>query len=726
MTTVTVEPGDHGDTAGESTEVLASGVQQDTVTVEGAASRKSLTTDESFHPRKTSTQVKTVSVQNHVRQKPSARKQMSSIHPVAHGETVESAASGKSLMSTIDGGSFHPRKTSTQTKTVSVQNEKPTARKQISNIHPAAQVSDNETVQNTSSGKSIMSTTDGGSFHPRKTSTQMKAASVQNGVERKPAARKQISSIHPVMQVSDSESEDEMLTTLFGNHNQSDLFQGLSQLTHSRSVLAARAAAVSAKKSALAKKQPTKPGRKRKTAPSEANAGEDGKSRKSVRKSVMFVAVPPLPASPRKSMNGTTTVPSAAPTPRPHSSDEQGETVVDPYDDLSELDDSPPRIVSPVKKVTAQALSKTASSESLSVSSPKKTAAQQKPTPKKTARKSILKEFSVVIQKEPSPPQRQWFVPDEVGTMLMRRTSKTNVSQHTQSRHPSRENPASSGRGYEDGENHQAKPSQETTLLSRRGRKGSEKSAASTSRTRTKHTSQRKKAIEDSDDDLPPASPGMDALDGPSRVSGLEDSAGSQRGVSALNHEEENNDSGSGVSDAGSRVLGDSKRPSRRKRVTRVVLNDKPKRRKKKPTVAETCEREDGDQFWSDEEEGEGDGLDITYSAGGRKYRRLRVQPSKSHTPGVRRGKRTRIAPVRTWENEEVEYDMRRRSGNHHSQPEEQAVSIFSSDIQHCSQSIPKLYQCQLLANSVMMCCICQTPFTVFCMGGGVLVETTR
>jgi len=398
----------------------------------------------------------------------------------------------------------------------------------------------------------------------------------------------------------------------------------------------------------------------------------------------------------------------------PHSSDEQGETVVNPYDDLSELDDSPPQIVSPVKKVTAQALSKTASSESLCASSPKKTAAQQKPTPKKTARKSILKEFSVVIQKEPSPPQRQWFVPDEVGTMLMRRTSKTNVSQHTQSRHPSRENPASSGRGREDGENHQAKPSQETTLLSRRGRKGSEKSAASTSRTRTKRTSQRKEAIEDSDDDLPPASPGMDALDGPSRVSGLEDSAGSQRGASALNHEEENNDRGSGVSDAGSRVLSDSKQPSRRKRVTHVVLHDKPKRRKKKPTVAETCEREDGDQFWSDEEEGEGDGLDITYSAGGRKYRRLRVQPSKSHTPGVRRGKRTRIAPVRTWENEEVEYDMRRRSGNHHSQPEEQAVSIFSSDIQHCSQSIPKLYQCQLVANSVMMCCICQSPFTVF------------
>ena len=82
------------------------------------------------------------------------------------------------------------------------------------------------------------------------------------------------------------------------------------------------------------------------------------------------------------------------------------------------------------------------------------------------------------------------------------------------------------------------------------------------------------------------------------------------------------------------------------------------------PCFSSTAKTWEENQFLSDEEEGGvRDGVEITYSAGGRRYRRLRVQPSKSHTPGVRRSKRTRIAPVRTWENEEVEYDMRRRSG---------------------------------------------------------------
>lgn len=93
------------------------------------------------------------------------------------------------------------------------------------------------------------------------------------------------------------------------------------------------------------------------------------------------------------------------------------------------------------------------------------------------------------------------------------------------------------------------------------------------------------------------------------------------------------------------------------------MLGSRAKWRKKESAMAKTGEE---NQFLSDEEEaGVRDGLDITYSAGGRRYRRLRVQPSKSHTPGVRRSKRTRIAPVRTWENEEVEYDMRRRSGRY-------------------------------------------------------------
>lgn len=68
-----------------------------------------------------------------------------------------------------------------------------------------------------------------------------------------------------------------------------------------------------------------------------------------------------------------------------------------------------------------------------------------------------------------------------------------------------------------------------------------------------------------------------------------------------------------------------------------------------------------------EEEEGRGgggedsdyfEGAEIVQSGGGRKYRRLRVEPKKSHTPGVRRSKRTRVAPVRHWENEQLEYDL--------------------------------------------------------------------
>ena len=166
-------------------------------------------------------------------------------------------------------------------------------------------------------------------------------------------------------------------------------------------------------------------------------------------------------------------------------------------------------------------------------------------------------------------------------------------------------------------------------------------------------------------------------------MSGLEDSTGSQKGHSTLNDEV---DVGTGYSGNA-----ESKRPNWRKRSSRVVLGSRAKWRKRSSRVVlgsrakwrkrssrvvlgsramwrkketSTAKTEEENQFLSDEQEaGVSDGLDITYSAGGRRYRRLRVQPSKSHTPGVRRSKRTRIAPVRTWENEEVEYDTRRRSG---------------------------------------------------------------
>lgn len=506
-------------------------------------------------------------------------------------------------------------------------------------------------LESAASSKSFMSATDR-SFRPTKTSTRMKPSQVQSNFKQKPSARKQVSSIHPIMQVSDSESEDEMLTSLLGNRNQSDVFQGLNQLTHSRSAMATK------EKPAPTNRQQTRQKQKRKTEKSDVKASEqleeDAKkeSRRLVRKSVTFVDVPPLSASP-----GTSGKSGSAKKPSIQSEEKQAERSFDVYDFPQLEDDSPP-ISSPMKKskvAESRTLSKTASNESLKSSSPGKTSTVKRPrSPKKTAtkRKSILKEVSVVVRKEPSSlsiSQGQWFVPNDVSSTLTAKTSKTDVSHHTRSRlqHSSEESANSSG-NEERRNTRSAKKrlaqSQEQTLPSKSRRKrSSKKSVASAD-----HAGQEEAAVED---DLPPATNDMDAFEGPSRVSGLEGSTGSQKGRSALNDEVEGGAEYSGIAE--------SKRPGRRKRSSRVVLGPKTKRRKKDSSTAG-----EENQFLSDEEEaGVRDGLDITYSAGGRRYRRLRVQSSKSHTPGVRRSKRTRIAPVRTWENEEVEYDMRRRSG---------------------------------------------------------------
>ena len=517
-------------------------------------------------------------------------------------------------------------------------------------------------LESVASSKSFMNATDK-SFRPTKTSTRRKPTHVER--KQKPSARKQISSIHPIMQVSDSESEDEMLTSLLGNRNQSDVFQGLNQLTHSRSAMATK------EKPAPANRQQAKPKpkQKRKTEKSdvEATASEQSEedtrkeSRRLVRKSVTFVDVAPLSASPQSRTSGKS---GPAKKPSIQNEDKAAEQSVDVYDFPQLEDDSPPRS-SPVKKskeTESRTLSKTASNESLKSGSPKKTATEKRPrSPRKTAskRKSILKEVSVVVQKEPSPlniSQGQWFIPNDVSSMLTAKTSKTNVSQHTRSRlqHSSEDSANSSGseeeRNTRSTKRRQTQ-SQEQTLPSKHKRKrASKKSVAS-----NEHTGQEEAAVEDAavEDDVPPATNGTDGFEGPSRVSGLEDSTGSQKGRSALNEEVEGGAGYSGIAE--------SRRPNRRKRSSRVVLGSRAKWRKKESSTAKT---EEENQFLSDEEEaGVGGGLEITYSAGGRRYRRLRVQPSKSHTPGVRRSKRTRIAPVRTWENEEVEYDTRRRSG---------------------------------------------------------------
>ena len=113
---------------------------------------------------------------------------------------------------------------------------------------------------------------------------------------------------------------------------------------------------------------------------------------------------------------------------------------------------------------------------------------------------------------------------------------------------------------------------------------------------------------------------------------------------------------------------------NKRKRKANVVpLNLKKKRKRnsekngdkltpgqQQPSTKEGEAQDDNHvySFSSDE-----DGLEITESPGGRKYRRLRVQGATRRTPGVRRSQRTRIAPVKHWLNEQPEYNMKRRSG---------------------------------------------------------------
>ena len=79
-------------------------------------------------------------------------------------------------------------------------------------------------------------------------------------------------------------------------------------------------------------------------------------------------------------------------------------------------------------------------------------------------------------------------------------------------------------------------------------------------------------------------------------------------------------------------------------------------------TVEEDEGMQSGDGLsLSSSEEGE-PSRDLVRSLGGRRYRRYTVEYQNPKTPGVRRSKRTRIAPIQTWNNEEPEYE-RRRSG---------------------------------------------------------------
>ena len=83
------------------------------------------------------------------------------------------------------------------------------------------------------------------------------------------------------------------------------------------------------------------------------------------------------------------------------------------------------------------------------------------------------------------------------------------------------------------------------------------------------------------------------------------------------------------------------------------------KQRLSTPEEDEGMQSGGGMSLSSSEEE---DAMHLVQSMGGRRYRRHMVRHQDTKTPGVRRSKRARLAPVQFWRNEEPEYE-RRHSG---------------------------------------------------------------
>ena len=109
-------------------------------------------------------------------------------------------------------------------------------------------------------------------------------------------------------------------------------------------------------------------------------------------------------------------------------------------------------------------------------------------------------------------------------------------------------------------------------------------------------------------------------------------------------------------------VMGELSDSVRGESPTDVSVLPRLTRKRKKPTqTAPPRKRPKGSK--PDETTDTDEDFDLTLTPGGREYRRLKVGPGLAKTPGVRRSQRTRIAPVRPWLNEKVEYDMRRKSG---------------------------------------------------------------
>ena len=547
------------------------------------------------------------------------------------------------------------------------------------------------------------------SFHPQKTSTQVskgKRGRPATGVKKANVTRK-ISRIQPISYDSDSESDenDELLQSLMSERELPSRFTGLSQLTRSRQAVATQA---------------LKSGEKKKVEGDYAETGIGGK--KPPRKSVTFVKevsvaspkrnsprstanaevvqgdsepseseqqAPPATSSRRgrKSTKNTSKRVSSVKKSQPSVPPPEEEVEVVPAQDDSELSESeqqaPPATSSRRGRKSTKSTSKRASSvkkpqppillpedevevvepidddgtapkastANMSRKSPGKlressdaneTSKASSSGPRKrgrpklsdTKRKSILKEVSVVIQKEPSAFHSQWFVPSDISSLYLKRASSQTPKKTLQSpkkRETSRRSPL---------EEHEP---------ARRQRRSQAGTAQNRNTTVSERRVEANEAVEmEFEDD------GGSSQSDTGGPRSSPSSADSMRGVSAVATNA--GDGEAGVSDT-------SRKPSiRKKRKQGITLASRTKRRK--PAAKKTSNKDETVRppEISSEEEGAARGLDLTLSAGGRRYRRLRAGPKKSHTPGVRRSSRTRLAPVRHWEGEEVEYD-RRRSG---------------------------------------------------------------
>lgn len=485
------------------------------------------------------------------------------------------------------------------------------------------------------SDKSLPNTTTG-SFHPQKTSTQIPKQKLS--VRKRQTTRK-VSSILPIMDISDSDSDeaDEMLQSLLGQNGQSTTqFKGLHQLTKSRAAEMEGDNDIDVQPAvSTTVKKPSRP----------KNTVKKGE-RKPGRKSVTF-SLSNSPAKVKTTMKKSRKssgkkLPSTELSAHQNDTEDGSSDVYDfvPSDEGDEPNMNTQRKRTPLGKTRTKSPEKASTKSAFKSASPvksKKSGTVVKGGRKETKRKSILKEVSVVVARSPSVvnlPHGQWFVPEDISSMFSRKSSLDDKSQMHREQSMSQSE-----------DSRTQKSSRTSAVESTHGSRWEEDAA-----TGSHDGSEKEDALSNS--------PGSGEGSYFDDVGELPGSAGSKRGESAFVSEQ----------DTGSDRQAVSKRPSQRKR-KRIALATKPKRRKQsyrsKPETKESPV-DQGDEGEGEHASGDEDsvnGLDITYSAGGRRYRRIRLGPKKSHTPGVRRSQRTRIAPVKYWENEEVEYDTRRRSG---------------------------------------------------------------